>query len=109
MDVSFMYHGFGLRTVECSKTEYKDNGIVLKVQTREDNYVALSAEVRKSHEMVTLFAVSAVFPSGASRSISICVFSVSSVVPAVVTNRRGYLSLQASGIRHIAWRDLLST
>ena len=36
MDVSFMYHGFGLRTVECSRTEYKDNGIVLKVQTRED-------------------------------------------------------------------------
>ena len=31
-----MYHGFGLRTVECSRTEYKDNGIVLKVQTRED-------------------------------------------------------------------------
>ena len=23
MDVSFMYHGFGLRTVECSRTEYK--------------------------------------------------------------------------------------
>ncbi len=33
MDVSFMYHGFGLRTVECSRTEYKDNGIVLNVQT----------------------------------------------------------------------------
>ncbi|MGN0234498.1 MAG: helix-turn-helix domain-containing protein, partial [Bacteroidaceae bacterium] len=32
----FMYHGFGLRTVECSKTEYKDNGIILNVQTRED-------------------------------------------------------------------------
>ena len=36
MDVSFMYHGFGLRKVECSRTEYKDNGIVLNVQTRED-------------------------------------------------------------------------
>ena len=36
MDVSFMYHGFGLRTVECSRTEYKDNGIVLNVQTRDD-------------------------------------------------------------------------
>ena len=28
MDVSFLYHGFGLRTVECSRTEYKGNGIV---------------------------------------------------------------------------------
>jgi len=27
MDVSFMCLGFGLRTVECSRTEYKDNGI----------------------------------------------------------------------------------
>ena len=36
MDVSFLYHGFGLRTVECSRTEYKDNGIVLNVQTRDD-------------------------------------------------------------------------
>ena len=36
MDVSFMYHGFGLRTVECSRTEYKDNGIVLNVQTRDE-------------------------------------------------------------------------
>ena len=35
MDVSFMYHGFGLRTVECTKTGYKDNGIILNVQTRE--------------------------------------------------------------------------
>ena len=32
MDVSFMYHGFGLRTVEYSRTEYKDNGIVSTVQ-----------------------------------------------------------------------------
>ena len=38
MDVSFMYHGFGLRTVECSRTEYKDNGIVLNVQTRSDKF-----------------------------------------------------------------------
>ena len=38
MDVSFLYHGFGLRTVECSRTEYKDNGIVLNVQTRSDKF-----------------------------------------------------------------------
>lgn len=74
-----------------------------------ENYAVLSVEVRKSYEMVILSAVSAVFPLAASLSISTCVSSVSSVVPAVVTNRRGYLSLQASGIRHIAWRDLLST
>ena len=38
MDVSFLYHGFGLRTVECSRTEYKDNGIVLNVQTRSEKF-----------------------------------------------------------------------
>lgn len=27
MDVSFKYHGFGLRTVECSRTEYKDRSL----------------------------------------------------------------------------------
>ena len=48
MDVSFMYHGFGLRTVECSRTEYKDNGIVLNVQTRDDK---LCCPVCKSNKI----------------------------------------------------------
>jgi len=49
MDVSFMYHGFGLRTVECSRTEYKDNGIVLNVQTRDDK---LCCPVCKSKKII---------------------------------------------------------
>ncbi len=54
MDASFMYHGFGLRTVECSRTEYKDNGIVLNVQTCKlgtINCAVRSAKVRESYEM----------------------------------------------------------
>ena len=47
MDVSFMYHGFGLRTVECSRTDYKDNGIVLNVQTREDELCCPACKSRK--------------------------------------------------------------
>ena len=47
MDVSFMYHGFGLRTVECSRTDYKDNGIVLNVQTREDKLCCPACKSRK--------------------------------------------------------------
>ena len=47
MDVSFMYHGFGLRTVECSRTEYKDNGIVLNVQTRDDKLCCPACKSRK--------------------------------------------------------------
>lgn len=47
MDVSFMYHGFGLRTVECSRTEYKDNGIVLNVQTREEKLCCPECKSKK--------------------------------------------------------------
>jgi transposase len=36
-----MYHGFGLRTIEYSRTEYKDNGIVLNVQTRSNKFRCL--------------------------------------------------------------------
>ena len=42
-----MYHGFGLRTVECSRTEYKDNGIVLNVQTREEKLCCPECKSRK--------------------------------------------------------------
>ena len=47
MDVSFMYHGFGLRTVECSQTEYKDNGIVLNVQTRDEKLCCPECKSKK--------------------------------------------------------------
>ena len=47
MDVSFMYHGFGLRTVECSRTEYKDNGIVLNVQTRDEKLCCPECKSKK--------------------------------------------------------------
>lgn len=57
MHTSFLYHAFGVREQECSRVQYEDNSIVLKLQTRKDklcccvcgskNYIRSGAQVRR--------------------------------------------------------------
>ena len=44
MNSSFLYHAWGLYSLECTKEEYKGNTIILHVQSKSDYPYVQSAE-----------------------------------------------------------------
>ena len=105
MDASFMYHGFGLRTVECSRTEYKDNGIVLNVQTRDDKLCCPECKSKRIIRNGYVIRRFRCVPIGRKAVYIDSVFSASSAVSAAVTSRSTSRSPRVSGIRHTVWND----
>lgn len=71
MNSSFLYHAWGLYSLECTKEEYKGNTIILHVQSKNDYLYVPNAENAIWSRMAIVSETLSVFQSVARKLLSV--------------------------------------